>query len=75
LDRFLNTVQNINAKAICSDGDWLKGESNAFKKEKGSCKMRLDTSGFAYENCNGNAIKNIPATKVTNSMRHVNILS
>jgi hypothetical protein len=73
--RSLNTDQKTNAKAICSDGDWLNGESKVCKKEKGSFRIMLDTSGFVNENCKGTAMKNIPAMMVTKSILHVNIFN
>ncbi|GEN76001.1 hypothetical protein CHA01nite_17410 [Chryseobacterium hagamense] len=60
---------------MCNDGDWLKGESNVFKNEKGSSKIRWETSGFAKENFKGTAIKKMPAITVTKSIRQVNIFN
>lgn len=71
----LKTDQNIKANAICSEGDWLKGESNIFKNQNGSPKTALDTSGFTNENRKGNATKNIPAVMVTKSILLVNIFN
>lgn len=75
MKRSLNTDQNIKAKAICSDGDWLNGESNVFKNEKGIPKMTWETSGFANENRKGTVMKNIPAVIHTKSILHVNIFN
>ena len=58
-----------------SDGDWLKGESNVFKNEKGILKSAWETSGLGNENLRGIVIKNIPAVIMTKSILHVNIFN
>ena len=47
--------------AICSDGDWLYGKSNA-TNESNITPHSPSVGGFGQPKCNGNNIKQVVAT-------------